>query len=114
MSSLPHRIVEYAATLPEGAPLCPSALLHLGNRAAVDQALSRLARRGELLRICQGVYVRPVKTRFGFRAPAVEKVIAALAALWGETIVACGASAAHVLGLTTQMPVRLSTTTTGC
>ena len=41
MSSLPHRIVEYAATLPEGAPLCPSALLHLGNRAAVDQALSR-------------------------------------------------------------------------
>ena len=113
MSSLPHRIVEYAATLPEGAPLCPSALLHLGNRAAVDQALSRLARRGKLLRICQGVYVRPVKTRFGFRAPAVEKVIAALAALWGETIVACGASAAHVLGLTTQMPVRSVYLTSG-
>ena len=66
MPSLPHRIVEYAATLPEGAPLCPSALLHLGNRAAVDQALSRLARRGKLLRICQGVYVRPVKTRLWF------------------------------------------------
>ena len=32
--------------LPEGAPLCPSALLHFGRRAAVDQALSRLARRG--------------------------------------------------------------------
>ena len=54
MSSLPHRIVEYAATLPEGAPLCPSALLHLGNRAAVDQALSRLAHRGELLRTARG------------------------------------------------------------
>ena len=105
MSSLSKRILEHAAALPEAAPLCPGALLHLGNRAAVDQTLSRLARAGRLLRVCRGVYMRPVETRFGSCAPSIEKVIASLSALWGETIVPCGASAANVLGLTTQNPV---------
>ena len=111
--SLPRRIREHAATLPEGAPICPNALLHLGNRAAVDQALSRLARRGQLLRVFRGVYVRPIETRFGIRAPAVGAVIAALAELWGETIAPCGGAAANVLGLTTQVPVRLVYLTSG-
>ena len=106
MPSLSSRIVQNASTLPEAAPLCPSALLHLGSRTAVDQALSRLARSGQLMRICHGVYMRPVKTRFGPCAPSVDKAIAALSRLWGETIVPCGGAAANVLGLTTQNPVR--------
>ena len=106
MPGVSRSIEQFAATLPEGAPLCPSALLHLGTRAAVDQALSRLARQGQLLRVCQGVYMRPIETRFGVRPPAVEKVIASLSALWGEVIVPCGGAAANVLGLTTQVPVR--------
>ena len=106
MSSLSSRILEHASALPEAAPLCPGALLHLGNRAAVDQALSRLARSGQLMRICQGVYMRPVETRFGPCAPSVEKAIASLSSLWGETIVPCGGAAANALGLTAQNPVR--------
>ncbi len=113
MYGLPHRIMEYAASLPEATPLCPAALLHLGNRAAVDQALSRLARSGHLMRICQGVYMCPVETRFGVRAPRVEKALAALSALWGETIVPCGGAAANCLGLTTQNPVRMVYLTSG-
>ena len=105
MPSLSKRIMECAVALPEAVPLCPGALLHLGSRAAVDQALSRLARGGRLLRVCRGVYMRPVETRFGMRPPIVEKAVPALAALWGETIVPCGASAANILGLTTQNPV---------
>ena len=113
MYGLPHRIMEYAASLPEATPLCPAALLHLGNRAAVDQALSRLARSGHLMRICQGVYMCPVETRFGVRAPRVEKALAVLSALWGETIVPCGGAAANCLGLTTQNPVRMVYLTSG-
>ena len=106
MPSLTRLIVNQAAESSEGALLCPSALLHLGNRAAVDQALSRLARRGQLMRVCQGIYVRPIQTRFGSRPPTVEKVITSLSELWGETIVPCGGAAANALGLTTQVPVR--------
>ena len=113
MPSLSKRIMEHAAALPEAAPLCPGALLHLGSRAAVDQALSRLARAGRLLRVCRGVYMQPVETRFGPRPPIVEKAVMALTELWGETIVPCGASAANVLGLTTQNPVLFVYLTSG-
>ena len=89
------------------------ALLHLGNRAAVDQALSRLARSGRLMRICQGVYMRPIETRFGRCAPSTAAAIKALSALWGETIVPCGGGAANCLGLTTQNPVRMIYLTSG-
>ena len=106
MRSLPKRIMEYARALPEATSLCPGTLLHLGRRAAVDQALSRLARSGQLMRVCQSVYMRPVETRFGLRAPRLGKALAALFALWGEAIVPCGGSVANRLGLTTQNPVR--------
>ena len=106
MSGLSRRIMEYAEALPEATPLCPSALLHLGNRAAVDQALSRLARSGSLMRIYRGIYMRPVKTRFGQCAPCVRMALEALSALWGETIVPSGGSSANRLGLTTQNPLR--------
>ena len=106
MPSLPNLILDHTSEAPEGTLLCPNALLHLGTRAAVDQALSRLARRGRLLRICQGIYVTPTRTRFGTRPPAVEKVIASLSALLGETIVPCGGAAANALALTSQVPVK--------
>jgi len=106
MRGLPKRIRKYSVRLPAAPSQCPAILLHLGNRAAVDQALSRLARSGKLMRVCQGVYVRPVETRFGRCAPRIGKVIEALSALWGETIVPCGGAAANFLGLTTPNPVR--------
>ena len=65
------------------------------------------------MRVCQGVYVRPIETRFGLRPPAVEKVIESLAELWGETIVPCGGAAANFLGLTTQTPVQSVHLTSG-
>ena len=50
MQRLTEQILEHARRLPEGTPVAAKSLLHLGNRAAVDQALSRLAERGQLLR----------------------------------------------------------------
>ena len=113
MPSSPEQIMTYATTQPEGAPLHPKVLLHLGSRAAIDQALSRLSKKGRLIRVCHGTYVCPVETCFGPRPPAVEKVIASLSALWGETIVTCGGTAANALGLTTQVPVKSVYLTSG-
>lgn len=113
MPSLPRQILQLAVESPEGTLLCPNTLLHLGTRAAVDQALSRLARKGELMRVCQGVYVRPTQTRFGSCPPAIDKVIESLSAMWGETIVPCGGALANALGLTTQVPVRSVYLTSG-
>ena len=90
MKSLPEQIMEHAEAMPEATPICPAALLHLGQRAAVGQALSRLTRSGRLMRIRQGrqgVYMRPIESRFGRCAPGIEKSPQALSELWGETIV---------------------------
>ena len=113
MPSATEQIMTYAAALPEGSLLHPKALLHMGTRAAIDQALSRLAKKKRLLRICHGVYVNPVETKFGRRPPTVEKVIESLSALWGETIVPSGGAAANALGLTNQIPVRSVYLTSG-
>ena len=113
MQRLTEEILEHSRTVPEGALLTAKGLLHLGQRAAVDQALSRLARRGKLLRAGPGLYVRPVESRFGARAPTTEKVVAGLAELRGETVASHGAAAANALGLTSQVPVRSVYLTSG-
>ncbi|NKK01210.1 hypothetical protein GFL63_20880 [Rhizobium leguminosarum bv. viciae] len=113
MERLSERIMERAANLPEGAPVAAKGLLHLGSRAAVDQALSRLQRRGQLLRAGRGLYVRPVNSRFGSRAPSVESLLEFVATRTGETIVASGAASASKLGLTSQVPVRAVYLTSG-
>lgn len=113
MNTSAEKILSYAATLPEGETLSAKELLHIGERAAVDQALSRLVKRGQLLRIGRGVYTRPVKTRFGERPPAPETVIEAIAQHTGEIVSASGAAAANKLGLTTQSPVKSVYLTSG-
>ena len=106
MQRLSEQILAYAEGLSEGTPVSAKSLLHLGNRAAVDQALSRLAERGWLIRADRGVYLRPVTSRFGTRPPSVAQAVQALASQRGEIIVSSGAAAANTLGLTTQVPVR--------
>lgn len=101
-----EQILAHAEGLPEGTPVAAKSLLHLSNRAAVDQALSRLAERGRLIRAGRGVYLRPITSRFGMRAPSVQQAVEALATQLGEVIVSNGAAAANALGLTTQMPIR--------
>jgi hypothetical protein len=114
MQRLTDKILAHAEGLPEGAALAAKGLLHLGNRAAVDQALSRLAERGQLIRAGRGVYLRPITSRFGTRAPSVEQAVEALASQRGEVIVSNGAAAANALGLTTQVPIRPVYLTSGC
>ena len=113
MESLAKQIVKFASQYLEGAPLCAKELLHLGSRAAIDQALSRLVTAGTLMRAGRGLYVRPVNGQFGVRAPSTLKVIDGIANISGETITSHGAAAASALGLTTQVPMRSIFLTSG-
>lgn len=113
MQTLAKQVLEHASRLPEGTPLAAKELLHLGSRTAVDQVLSRLVGRGTLLRAGRGIYVLPVESRFGSRAPSTVKMVEGLANQRGETIVSHGAAAANTLGLTTQVPMRAVYLTSG-
>ncbi|WP_022730043.1 DUF6088 family protein [Fodinicurvata sediminis] len=113
MISIAENILNEARKQPEGTVITARGMLHLGSRAAVDQALSRLVRSGHLMRIARGAYVVPVKSRFGARPPSAKRVIEALAATGGESIAAHGAAAANALGLTSQVPVQQCFVTSG-
>lgn len=106
MASLSDKIMEYAETFPEGMVLGPKSFLHLGNRAAIDQALRSLVRRGGMIRIFQGRYVRTINTRSGKRSPDLQKVLDSLQKLLGRPIVPSGAFAAKSLGLSEEVPQR--------
>ena len=113
MSATSKVIKAYIAELPEGAVISARELLHLGPRTAIDQALSRAARHGNLIRIERGRYTVPIVGHFGIRTAPVQTVLSNISAATGETIVENGASAANLLGLTTQNPVRYVFWTSG-
>lgn len=82
--------------------LTPKEFLHLGSRAAVDQAFSRLAKAGQIIRAARGLYVAPTVGQQG--APSMEKVVSGLASKNQEVIVLDGAGSAKMLGLTIKVP----------
>ena len=113
MNSLTNQVLKHVESQPEGTPIMAKGLLHLSNRAAIDQSLSRLARRGTIMRLGRGVYVKPIRTPYGVRSPLPEKTIERFAKARGETIVPSGGAAANALGLTTQVPIRQVYLTSG-
>jgi hypothetical protein len=106
MEVLSEKILKLAREQLEGSPLSAKVLLHLGSRAAVDQALSRLVRRGSLMRAGRGVYVRPIEGKFGARPPTAAMLVRTMGQQRGETVTIHGAAAANAFGLTTQVPLR--------
>jgi len=106
MTALSVQILERAGRRPEGSLLAAKEFLALGKRDAVDQALRRLANRGQLVKITRGRYALPVHSRFGTRPPAPELVMARLQDEQGDQLLSSGVAAANALGLTTQMPVQ--------
>lgn len=99
----------------EGDVFATHDFLDLGTRAAVDQALSRLARQGAIRRIGRGVYDLPrLNTRLGITlSPATEEVAKAIAASGASRLQVAGAQAANALGLSTQVPARIVYLTDG-
>jgi hypothetical protein len=97
-----------------GEPFISIQFNALGTRAAVDQTLSRLVKRGEIARISRGVFVRPKRSRYvGEVMPEPSKVAQAIARAHGETVQVHGAEAARLLGLTTQMALQAVFYTSG-
>ncbi len=112
--NLVSQISEQLTHLEPGAVFTAKDFLSLGNRAAVDQVLSRLARRGAIRRVARGLYDRPRQDPvFGDRSPAVEAVARALARGTGSEIQVSGALAANQLGWSDQVPAQVTYLTNG-
>lgn len=86
----------------------PDALLRVedvegASPAAASKALARLAEQGTLKRVAKGVYHAPKKTLLGVSKPSAAAMVRKT--LKGKTR-PTGATAANLLGLSTQVPAR--------
>lgn len=92
----------------------PSEFLDLGSRAAVDQAMSRLVKKGTLRRVARGVYSYPeVSSLIGELSPQPAAVAQALARRGSQRLLPSGAYAANQLGLTEQVSAKVEYLTDG-
>lgn len=116
MTGIADKIMKRVRAKGRGRWVCtPKDLLDLGSRAAVDQALSRLAKSGDLRRAARGMYDLPRISGVLKRPVPVDmdKAVAALARRDSIRIMPDGIAAANQLGLTNAVPAKTSYVTDG-
>lgn len=105
--SITNGILKRIRAMHRGAVFTPRQFANLGTRAAIDQALSRLQRTGQIRRLIRGVYEFPkIHPKIGVLSPSLEGVAKAVAQRTGSRISVSGAKAANLLGLSTQVPMQ--------
>ena len=110
MTRMADKIMKKVSAHGRGKWVCtPKDFLDLGSRVAVDQALYRLVKAGQLRRVGHGLYDRP---RFSevLKRPApvdLDAAVAALARRDGVRIMPDGLVAANRLGLTNAVPAKV-------
>lgn len=93
---------------PKGTLFFVDSFAKIGNAKAVNKALERLVKSGELERVATGIYVRPVIDDYiGKVLPSIEEIAIGIAKRDRATIVPTGSYAMYKLGLTTQAPLNI-------
>ena len=116
MTAMADRIMQRVSAHDGGEWVCtPKDFLDLGSRGAIDQALSRLVKAGQLRRVGHGLYDKPrISSVLNRPAPAeLDAAIAALARRDGVRVMPDGLVAANQLGLTNAVPAQVSYVTDG-
>jgi hypothetical protein len=84
-----------------------------GNDVFISRVLSECVNDGLLLRIANGIYCKPIETRFGPLFPSVEELVKAIARRDNAQILPTGETAQNQLGLSTQVPMNSVYLTSG-
>ena len=79
----------------------------------VGGTLAELTQEGMLVKLAQGIYAKPRRSRFGLVLPSVDKIAQAIAARDNAEVLPSGMTALNVLGLSTQVPMKYAYLTTG-
>ena len=79
----------------------------------VGETLAQLTNEGVLVKLAQGIYAKPRKSRFGDVLPSVEKIVQAIATRDHAEVLPSGMTALNALGLSTQVPMNYTYLTTG-
>lgn len=112
--SIEDKIVAQIEALPKGELWLPVDFQDLGSSEAVRLSLFRLEKEGFIVRVAQGIYVRPKESSFiGKLLPSAEEVAEAIAKRDRIRTVPTGSYALNALGLSTQVPMNIVLLTDG-
>ncbi|MBQ9436531.1 MAG: hypothetical protein IJU33_10455 [Bacteroidales bacterium] len=79
----------------------------------VGETLAELTNEGVLVKLAQGIYAKPKRSRFGAVLPSVEKIVHAIAVRDNAKVLPSGMTALNALGLSPQVPMNYTYLTTG-
>ena len=77
------------------------------NEKVVSRALSVEEKKGNIVRLANGVYLRPKNTRFGIVYPSIDEMVMAIAQRDKVQIQPSGVTALNKLGLSTQSAYKI-------
>jgi hypothetical protein len=108
------RIMKRVRAKGRGWVFTPRHFVDFGARGAVDMALSRLAKAGDIRRVGRGLYDYPRRhDKLGALSPDPDSLAVALAVQSGDSLTPSGPAAANSLGISTQVPAKVSYATSG-
>ena len=114
MQSIEKQIERSIKSKKRGTLIMPDDYLSYGTSDAIRKALDRLEDKKVILRVAQGIYVRPkVSTLIGPLVPTAEEVAEAIAKRDRIRTVPTGSYALNALGLSTQVPMKIVLLTDG-
>jgi hypothetical protein len=114
VQSIEKKIEKSIKSKPKGSLVMPGDYLSYGSSDAVRKALDRLQDRKVLVRVAQGIYVRPkISKLIGLLIPTAEEVAEAIAKRDRIRTVPTGSFALNALGLSTQVPMNIVLLTDG-
>jgi hypothetical protein len=115
MQTMRDQIVARIERLGEGKAFSAKDFLDIGSRGTVDMALSALTRNRTIRRVRRGLYDMPkINPALGGQlSPDIDEAAQAIARRQRWKIVPDGAWAANLLGLSTQVPAKITYLTDG-
>jgi len=112
--SIGNQILELIKHDKQGQVLFVSDYSHLANAEAVNMAFSRLAKTNQLKRLGKGIYLYAQHDpELGVLYPSLEKIAEAIANKEKVRIKPTGAYALNRLGISTQVPMKVTYLTDG-
>lgn len=114
MQSIEKQIEKSIKSKPIGSLVVPDDYLSYGTSDAIRKALDRLEDKQVIVRVAQGIYVRPkISKLIGPLVPTAEEVAEAIAKRDRIRTVPTGSYALNALGLSTQVPMNIVLLTDG-
>ena len=112
--SVENKIIERMKKAKRGLVFFTSDFASYGSSKACNKALERLAKQQKIVRVGRGIYTIPRKSKFfGLTSPGIEEIAEGIARRDKARIIPTGLFAENLLGLSTQVPMKVVYLTDG-